>query len=134
MINLSKTVFGRIFTVDHQQHFVKKGLLYLFNTKEYRERFEIDNINGHLDMKLLDNSVYKTELFLFSPKFELVEEIINHTNSNFNHHIKLYTGCTDYKINTNIQFDDIPPEITKILDIKNDSHIKFCSCCGQNKI
>ncbi len=134
MLNLSKTIFGRMFAVDYQQHFVKKGLLYLFNNKEYYERFKIDNINGHLNMKLINDSVYKTKLFLFSPNFELVEEITNHTNSVFKHHIKLYTGCTDYKINTNIQFDDIPPEITKILDIKNDSHIKFCSCCGQNKI
>ena len=85
-------------------------------------------------MKLLDDSIYKTELFLFSPNFELVEEITNRTNSVFKHHIKLYTGCTDYKTNTYINFDELPDEITKILDNKNDSHIKFCSCCGQNKV
>ncbi len=133
MLNLSKTIFGRMFAIDYQQHFVKNGLLYLFNNKEYRERFTIDNINGHLDMKLINDSVYNTKLILFSPNFELVEEIINRTNSSFKHTIQLYTGCTDYKIEKHIRFDDIPPEITKILDIKNSSHIKFCSCCGQNK-
>jgi hypothetical protein len=138
MLNLSKTIFGRLFTLNHENHFITHGLNYLFQNKEYHERFEINttqNIRGHLDFNLINNTTYKTNIQLFSPNFELTEQIINDTQiPKYKHNIKLYYGCDYYKYNKNVDFDDLPVEIIEILDIKNNLNINFCSCCGKDSI
>ena len=148
MININKTLFGRIYYLL-PGHFLNYNL----NQKYYKEHFRLkssfndsinlnlyQNINGSL--KINNNSlILKSKIILninnisYSEYLEIDNKELISNISNIKIHSQIlniqYYDLFDINYNKiPIIFDKIFPIILHELNKKNDSNIIYCSCCG----
>ena len=121
MNNLSNSLFGFMFyrIPCHFNKSIKRCYIEHFY-------FKHENIYGVFDYKHINNNIFsEITIGSYLDSFKLVEKY-NYINKNESIVIEQNLHNKVEMIN----FKDIPIDILKLLNLKTDNNIKYCTCCN----